>query len=274
MTAGLPPARKHLGQNFLIDPNIVRKIVAAAALRPDETVLEIGPGRGAMTRLLCEQAARVMAVEIDPQLCAHLRSTLADCPTLSLDEADALVWSFEQVPPGTVVVANLPYYVSTPLLFRLLEARARLSRAVIMLQAEVAQRIVAPPGSKDYGVLSVMTQIAADVSVLFRVSPNCFRPRPDVASSVLSLTMRPVLAEGLPDQLLPLFGRVVRGAFAHRRKTVVNSLRDEGHDVGVTSAVLEAMGVPLSVRAESLSVGQFSDLTRRLASDQASRVSP
>ncbi len=267
MNAGLPPARKHLGQNFLIDPNIVRKIVAAASLRADETVVEIGPGRGALTRLLCEQAARVVAVEIDPQLCAYLRGELADCATLTLEEADALTWSFEQVPPGTVVVANLPYYVSTPLLFRLLEARTRLSRAVIMLQAEVAQRIVAPPGSKDYGVLSVMTQIAADVSVLFRVSPNCFRPRPDVASSVLSLTMRPSLAGGLSEERLPQFARIVRGAFAHRRKTVVNSLRDEGYEAAVTNAALDAMAVPLTVRAESLSVEQFVDLAVRLASD-------
>ncbi|MFO0774777.1 MAG: 16S rRNA (adenine(1518)-N(6)/adenine(1519)-N(6))-dimethyltransferase RsmA [Nitrospiraceae bacterium] len=265
MTAPLPPPRKHLGQNFLIDPNIVRKIVSAAALAPTDTVLEIGPGRGALTRQLCEQAASVVAVEIDPLLARHLRESLADCPTLTLHEADALSWSFEQVPVGTVVLANLPYYISTELLFRILEAGERFSRAVVMLQAEVAQRLVAQPGTKDYGILSVLTQLTAEPRILFRVSAECFRPRPDVASSVVSLTMRPIPTGDRRQAEIPAratIAALVRAAFAHRRKTLVNSLRDAGYGVegAVVLDALRRIGLDANVRAETLSVAQFVDL--------------
>ncbi len=261
MTAELPPALKQLGQNFLIDPNIVRKIVDAAALRPDDTVLEIGPGRGALTRLLCARAARVVAVEIDPLLCTYLREVLAECRTLTLVEADALQWPFDDLPDGTVVVANLPYYVSTPLLFRLLHERDRFARAVLMLQSEVAQRLVAQPGTKEYGVLSVMAQIQAEARILFRVSPNCFRPRPDVESSVISLVRRP---DALPAELLGRVERVVRRAFAHRRKTLVNSLRDAGYDGMDATVVVKGLGLETAVRAEDVTIGQFVDLAHRL----------
>ncbi len=262
MNAGLPPARKQLGQNFLVDPNIVRKIVEAAALRPDDVVLEIGPGRGALTRALCEAAARVVAVEIDRGLCAYLRETLADCPNLELHQADALEWPFDRLPPNSVVVANLPYYVSTPLLCRLLDERARLDRAIIMLQAEVAERLVAPPGTKAYGILSVRTQLASEVRLLFRVSPNCFRPRPDVGSAVVRLAMRSATWTAGEEQMLI---RLVRGAFAHRRKRLLNSLRDEGWDVKQVEAVLAECGHPVDCRAESLSPMAFRELAVRLA---------
>lgn len=176
MAPSFPPALKRLGQNFLIDPNIIRKIVALAALRPDEAVLEIGPGRGALTAGLCADAGRVIAVEIDPQLQPLLQESLKHCRNLDLRIGDALAFPFETLPPRTVVVANLPYYASTPLLFALLDARATLDRMVLMLQTEVALRLTAKPNSKDYGILSVLTQEAADVELAFRVSANCFRP--------------------------------------------------------------------------------------------------
>lgn len=262
MTAGLPPARKQLGQNFLIDPNIVRKIIESAALRPDDVVLEIGPGRGALTRTLCEAAARVVAIEIDRGLCAYLRDTLADCPNLELYQADALDWPFDRLPPNSVVVANLPYCVSTPLLCRLLDERARLDRAIIMLQTEVADRLVAPSGTKDYGVLSVRTQLASEVRVLFRVSPNCFRPRPDVESAVVRLALKP---PSLTEAEEPLLIRLVRAAFAHRRKRLLNSLRDEGWDVKQVEGALAELGHPVECRAESLSPMAFRELAVRLA---------
>lgn len=265
MIGGLPPARKQLGQNFLVDPNIVRKIVEAAALRPDDVVVEIGPGRGALTRALCETAARVVAIEIDRGLCGYLREALADCPNFELHQADALDWPFDRLPPNSVVVANLPYYVSTPLLCRLLDERARLDRAIIMLQVEVAERLVASSGCKDYGVLSVRTQLASEVRLLFRVSPNCFRPRPDVGSAVVRLAMKPATLTGAEERLLL---RLVRGAFAHRRKRLLNSLRDEGWDARPVADVLAELGHPDDCRAEFLSPMVFHELAVRLAAAQ------
>ena len=256
-----PPVRKHLGQHFLVDPNIVRKIVEVAGPRPEETVLEIGPGRGALTRLLCERAARVVGVEIDRQLCAYLRDTLGDCANLDLQEGDALSWPLESLPSNTVVVGNLPYYASTPILFRLIEFRSRWSRAVIMLQTEVAQRLVARPGSKAYGVLSVLTQYATESRVAFHVSAQCFRPRPDVGSSVVLCTMRPLSLRQEEEQILV---RLVRGAFAHRRKRLVNSLRDEGWSGALIEQVLDALSLQADCRAEDLSLDEFVAFARRV----------
>ena len=155
-----PPAIKRLGQNFLIDPNIVRKIVATANLSPVDTVFEIGPGRGVLTEALSRAVRRVVAVEIDPQLHRLLQDRQSDWPNVQLVCADALTYPLESVSTGAIVVANLPYYLSTPLLFRLLEQRHRFPRLVLMLQNEVADRLVAKAGTADYGVLSVMAQYA------------------------------------------------------------------------------------------------------------------
>lgn len=255
MSAGLPPALKRLGQNFLIDPNIVRKIVALAAIQPGETVLEIGPGRGILTKALCAVAERVIAVEIDPQLCAHLEETMAGCRHLDLRCGDALEFDYDALPDRTVVVANLPYYVSTPILMRLLEAKRPITRLVIMLQAEVAERLVAKPGTRDYGVLSVLAQHRAEIGLRFRVSPNCFRPRPEVGSAVVRLDLHP--ASLLGDEQEANFTRVVRASFAHRRKTLANSLRDEGFSPDVVTTALATIGIASVRRAETLTVDQF-----------------
>ncbi|MBH0185348.1 MAG: ribosomal RNA small subunit methyltransferase A, partial [Nitrospira sp.] len=175
-----PAAIKRLGQNFLIDPNIVRKIVATAALCSNDSVLEIGPGRGILTETLCRSADRVTAIEVDPRLHAYLSEQHAHYPNLTLILDDAMTYPIDRLPIGTIVVANLPYYLSTPLLFRLLDQRDRFPRMVLMLQDEVADRLVAKPGSSAYGVLSVMAQYAAEISKAFRVSAQCFRPRPEV----------------------------------------------------------------------------------------------
>ncbi|MEW6542942.1 MAG: 16S rRNA (adenine(1518)-N(6)/adenine(1519)-N(6))-dimethyltransferase RsmA [Nitrospirota bacterium] len=274
MSAGpspAPPPRplKRLGQHFLVDPNIARKIVVLAGIRPDETVIEIGPGRGVLTRALCERAKRVIAIELDPKLGRYLDETLGGCRNLDLRIGDALDFPYDRIPQGTVVVANLPYYVSTPLLFKLLEARDRIDRLVLMLQTEVARRLAAGPGTRDYGVLSVLTQVAADVAIAFPVAAGCFRPRPEVGSSVVSLTVRKTPAAAVADDAG--FVRAVRAAFAHRRKTLANSLRDEGYPPDRIARALAEAGIEPSRRAETVTLQEFAALARALmaASDRA-----
>jgi 16S rRNA (adenine1518-N6/adenine1519-N6)-dimethyltransferase len=255
-----PAAIKRLGQNFLIDPNIVRKIVALAAVGPSDSVLEIGPGRGILTEALCQAADRVTAIEIDPRLHAYLSDRQSDLPNLHLVLGDAMAYPMGSLPIGTVVVANLPYYLSTPLLFRLLEQRDRFPRMVLMLQDEVAYRLVGTPGTPNYGVLSVMTQYAADITRAFKVSPNCFRPRPEVSSAVVLL--RTKKGRELSPEEEPRFAMLVKGAFAHRRKTLVNSLKDEGYQQEAVLDALQRLALSPTARAEALSVADFIELTR------------
>lgn len=257
-----PAAIKRLGQNFLIDPNIVRKIVSLAALASTDTVLEIGPGRGILTEALCRAAGLVTAIEIDPRLHTYVSEQLAHTRNLRLVLGDAMTYPFEDMPIGTTVVANLPYYISTPLLFRLLEYRDRFPRMVLMLQNEVTDRLTAKPGTPDYGVLSVTAQYAASVSKAFKVSPHCFRPRPDVGSAVVLLRTKE--SRELSSREEPRFARLAKAAFAHRRKTLVNSLKDEGYRQGEVQEALQRLTLPSDIRAEALSVHQFISLTRLL----------
>ena len=286
MSPSLPPPLKRFGQNFLIDQNIVRKIIDLAAIRPDETVLEIGPGRGILTRALCAKAQKVIAIEIDRQLAQALagdssadpRNTggvsadqnlppLTACRNLDLRVGDALAFDYGSLPPDTVVVANLPYYVSTPLLFTLLESSKLIDRLILMLQTEVAQRLAARPGTKEYGALSVLTQYRAAVTLAFRVSPQCFRPRPTVGSAVVHLRLR---RDGLLDcDREKRFVRLVRSAFAHRRKTVLNSLRDERYAPDMVAAALAKCGVAPDRRAETLSLEDYLRLAAALIEGDA-----
>lgn len=259
----LPPtALKHLGQNFLIDPNIVRKIIALAELSPTDSVLEIGPGRGILTEALCRSAGHVTAIEVDPRLHAYVTERQSRFQNLTLVLGDAMTYPIEHLPIGTIVVANLPYYLSTPLLFRLLEQAHRVPRLVLMLQNEVADRLVAKSGSSVYGVLSVMAQYSADITKAFKVSPQCFRPRPDVDSAVVLLrtTNRMEQTREGRDQ----FATFVRAAFAHRRKTLVNSLKNQGYDSKHVEAALAVLHFPPSIRAEILSLDEFVALSHRI----------
>jgi len=258
--ASPPAAVKRLGQNFLVDPNIVRKIVTAAALGPDDSVLEIGPGRGILTAALCRSAGHVTAVEIDPRLHSYVSQEQAHSPNLTLVLDDALRYPIENLSQGTVVVANLPYYISTPILFRLLDHHHRFSRMVLMLQDEVANRLIANPATPDYGMLSVMAQYAADITKVFKVSPNCFRPRPEVSSAVVRL--QPKTQRTLTPQEEPGFASLVKAAFAHRRKTLVNSLKDEGYQQDTVLQALRHLARSLTTRAEALSVADFLELAR------------
>ncbi|TLY23518.1 MAG: ribosomal RNA small subunit methyltransferase A [Nitrospirae bacterium] len=259
--ANVAPAhvpRKSLGQHFLIDKNIVHKIVRLAELQPGDTVLEIGPGRGILTEALLDSSGLVVAVELDAVLCAHLRAMLGHRSNFRLIEGDALTFEYAQVPSPFLVVANLPYSVSTPLLFRLLEERRRIGRLVLMLQEEVVSRLAATPGGKDYGALSIAAQFYCEVRQAFRVPPTCFRPKPQVGSAVVVLTPLPKPRVSVADEAF--FFRVVRAGFAHRRKALPNSLRDEGFEGAPTAAALERAGLDPLRRAETLSVEEFAAL--------------
>lgn len=259
----LPPPNKRLGQNFLIDPNIVRKIVALAELNSSDHVLEIGPGRGILTEALCRAAGHVTAIEVDSRLHAYLETRQAELPNVELICDDALAYPVESLPMGTVVVANLPYYISTPLLFKLLDQRSRLPRMILMLQDEVADRLVAKPGGSDYGVLSVMAQYAAEITKSFRVSAQCFRPKPEVASAVVLLKARTDRLLASEDEVR--FRSLVKAAFAHRRKTLVNSLKDERYEQKQATDAIMSLNLSPTARAEVLSVTQFVELTRLMA---------
>lgn len=259
MDSSSPPAAiRRLGQNFLVDPNIVRKIVALAELSPGDIVLEIGPGRGFLTEALCRAAGHVTAIEVDPRLHTFLSEQAAHLPNMTLLLGDALTCPIEHLPVGTIVVANLPYYISTPLLFRLLSQGNRFARMVLMLQNEVADRLIAKPGTSDYGVLSVMAQYSAHISKAFKVSPQCFRPRPEVDSAVVLLRAREPEARRLEEE--QRVTALVRAAFAHRRKTLVNSLKNEGYDSRQVETALTRLGLSPALRAETLTLEQFLEL--------------
>jgi 16S rRNA (adenine1518-N6/adenine1519-N6)-dimethyltransferase len=259
----LPLPLKRLGQHFLADPNIARKIVSLAGLTSDETVLEIGPGRGVLTGLLSVVARRVIAVEVDIRLEPYLNNLFRDRRNIDLMFEDALTFSYETLPAGTVVVANLPYYISSPLLFRFFEARQRLSRLVLMLQKEVAARLTASPGSRDYGILSVLASYHGEVRNVFTVSRNCFRPRPDVESAVVQMTFSNHGAVAVQSE--GILVRTVRAAFAHRRKTLANSLRDAGLNPSVIAAAMSEAAIPPGRRAETLGLEEFGALANALA---------
>jgi 16S rRNA (adenine1518-N6/adenine1519-N6)-dimethyltransferase len=261
VTSPLRP-RKSLGQCFLTDPRLAKKIVALARVTRDDHVVEIGPGRGILTRQLAEQAGALTAIELDARWHAALRDEFAAASRVRVEHADALTYPFEQIAPRFKVVANLPYYLSTPILFRLLGLGTRISLMVLMLQREVVDRLVALPGTKVYGALSVAVAYAAEVRKEFTVSPGSFTPRPAVHSAVVSVLPRSLPAVAVRDQ--GLFFRVVRAAFAHRRKTLPNSLEHEGFDATHVAAALQASRITSTRRGETLTVAEFGRLADAL----------
>ncbi|PYS80852.1 MAG: ribosomal RNA small subunit methyltransferase A [Acidobacteria bacterium] len=267
----LPRAKKRLGQNFLVDETYARRIVGALAPRAGETVLEIGPGRGALTSPLVESGARVVAVEFDRGLVAPLRSRFAERENFTLVEADALEVEFCSViePDASArVVANLPYNISTAILQRLIERRRCVSEMVLMLQREVVARITAPPGSTERGYLTVIVEAYCEAEALFDVPPGAFRPVPKVWSTVARLRARAGGPEVGDERLL---WRVVSAGFAQRRKTILNNLRAAPGDlrarveaVGGAATLLEAAGIEPARRAETLALDEWVAVTRAL----------
>ena len=268
---------KSLGQNFLTDIHIIEKIVDAGDVSKDDLVLEIGPGIGAMTLQLARHAGRVVAVEIDRHLIPALAEVLADCPNTTVVHADILKADLHSLVAGwhgpLKVVSNLPYYITTPIIMHLLESDIPWDTLVFMVQKEVAQRLAAQPGGKDYSGLSVAIRCLSEPKLCFTVSRNCFVPKPDVDSAVVRLRKAPnPHVEGVARAL---FHQVVRAAFSQRRKTIVNSLGSAGWMPGGKDGlrvVLGEMGIPENERAECLSLPQFADITRKLGARGARAV--
>lgn len=256
---------KAMGQNFLVDRNIAWLIVDAAGVRGEDTVLEIGPGLGALTELLLEHAGRVVAVEKDGRLFEFLRNRFGRRQKLQLVHADALEFDFAPVAPFKVV-ANLPYAVATPLLQRLVDSPARPQRMVLTVQREVADRLTAKPRTKDYGALTLFTQLYYETKREHIITPRCFIPPPAVESAVVSLrlALHPLLEPALEAP----FRELVRAGFGQRRKMLRGVLPKLATGVAVTSEKLEAalkrLGVPTTARGEELSLAQWLLLTREL----------
>ncbi|MCS7172966.1 MAG: 16S rRNA (adenine(1518)-N(6)/adenine(1519)-N(6))-dimethyltransferase RsmA [Armatimonadetes bacterium] len=259
----LQPKRR-LGQHFLVDARVLERIVALADLGPQDAVLEVGAGTGTLTEQLARRAGWVVAVEVDPALQAVLREQVSGLPNVQIVQADILTLDLRSLfPPGFVrkVVSNLPYQIASSLTVRLLEEVPDLERLVLMVQREVAERMAACPGTKDYGLLSLLVQYRARVEIALRIPPRAFLPPPRVHSAVVVL--RPHPPPGSVDEAL-LF-RVIRAAFAHRRKQLRNALRTLGIPAAALEAAAERARVALRRRGETLSLQEFLALAEALA---------
>ncbi len=258
-----PHPLKRLGQHFLKDPRTVQRIVEALAPRSDETIVEIGPGTGALTAALVERAGRVVAVEFDQKLEPLLRERFASFANFKLVMGDALTTDFcAEIQPARQarLAANLPYNISTAILQRLIAQRSCITEMIVMLQREVVERVLAPAGSSDRGFLSVLIEAYADTEKLFDVAPGAFRPPPKVWSSVMRLTFRSGIIANED-----LFWDTVSAGFAQKRKTILNNLRNAAGSLrdtlqrnGGASIVLCKAGVELQRRAESLTIDEWS----------------
>jgi len=263
--------QKKYGQNFLIDDNILNGIVEAADIDNNDTVLEIGPGLGALTGLLCRRAKKVIAVEIDKMLISILGESLAGYDNLTLINDDILKIDINDLAAENSdnkskikVVANLPYYITTPVIMALLEKENCISSITVMIQKEVAQRMNEKPGSKAYGALSLAVQFYAKTNYIMTVSKNCFIPKPEVDSAVIRLDIyepdkRPVKAQD-PDAMF----RIIRAAFNQRRKTLVNALGNAPElslNKETISSALSKMGKPETIRGEALTPEEFAILS-------------
>jgi len=264
--AGLRP-RKRWGQHFLCDPAVARRIVETAELGPRSVALEIGPGLGALTDELAARAGRLYLVEVDPALANRLAARFAGEPRVQVVAGDVLSMPLEDVVSGPVVtvVANLPYNIAMPILFRLLDARARFPRAVLMLQREMAQRLAAAPGTAAYGVASVLVQAFADVRIAFGVSRRSFLPRPDVDSAVVDVRWSAAARANIGD--VALFRAVVRAAFGQRRKMLRNALAALATERAVDlAAAFATADIAPTARAETLDLAAFARLARAFGS--------
>jgi len=265
---GLPPARKRLGQHFLTDRHALERIVDALEIGPGETVVEIGPGRGALTDLLAERAAHLIAVEIDRLLIPVLTERYTAVPNVRIVEADVLEISLGSLVEGPfALIGNVPYYITTPIIFQALRP-PRPTRMVFLVQREVAERIAAPPGDRTYGALSANVQALADVHIAGRVSAGSFHPKPKVDSAILRLTPR---AEPLvsAEEERP-FQHFVQAAFGQRRKQIRRVLRELfSIDVARAEAVLRECAIHPEARPETLSAAEFVAILRAVRSRES-----
>ena len=260
--------QKKFGQNFLIDTHVLDKIISAAGITGDDCVLEIGPGIGTMTQYLAEHAGKVVAVEIDTNLLPILDETLKGYSNVTVINSDILKLDMNQLVDEynggrpIKVVANLPYYITTPIIMGLFESNVPIDNITVMVQKEVADRMQVGPGSKDYGALSLAVQYYAKPYIVANVPPNCFIPRPNVGSAVIRLTRykEPPVQVDEPGVMF----RLIRASFNQRRKTLQNGLNNSP-EVPYTkeqiAAAIESLGVPASVRGEALTLEQFAGLS-------------
>ena len=251
-------AKKSLGQNFLRDPHYLNRIADAAQVAPGDQVLEIGPGLGHLTTVLAHRAQKVLAIEVDDRLIPHLQEEFRAVPNFELLHADALEYDYGSLNGRWKVVANLPYYISTPIIQKLILHREKFSSLTLMLQKEVAERIASPPGGKEYGYLSVLVQYFTVPRIEFKVPPGAFTPRPEVDSIVITLILRDRPAVMVKDEAF--FIRVIKAAFSQRRKTLRNSLKQLGTPKEKMDEVLNSTGIDLGRRAETLTVEEFGKL--------------
>lgn len=263
--------KKSLGQNFLIDSNILNRIVSAAELTKEKAALEIGPGIGALTQRLAQEAGKVTAVEIDQRLIPILGEILEPEQHVDIVHGDVLQLNLQELFQNKFtgfhkvsVVANLPYYVTTPILMKLLETKLPLEHIVVMIQKEVAQRMAAKPGGKDYGSLSIAVQYYCTTEIVCHVPQTVFIPQPNVDSAVIKLTLREQPAVQVEDE--KFFFRVVQSAFAQRRKTLINNLllltgKDKRPQL---TELLEGIGIDPSRRGETLSLEEYAKLSETL----------
>ena len=257
-------ASKRLGQNFLVDEDIVNKIVAAAAIEPGDNVLEIGPGLGTLTQKLAEARARVVAVEIDDKMVNILGTTLEGYENIEVVHADVLALDLAALFNGErfKVVANLPYYITTPIVMTLLEQRLNISEIVVMVQKEVGERFSASPGGKDYGAVTVAVQYYTIPELLFTVPPQSFIPEPEVTSVVVRLKLRAMPPVQLKDERT--FFKLIKAGFAQRRKTLNNNLKAMGQSSEAITNLASVTSIDFNRRAETLSLEEFALLANSL----------
>ncbi len=265
--------QKKFGQNFLIDQGIVEKIVREAGVTKDDFVLEIGPGIGTMTQILCENAREVAAVEIDRKLIPILNDTLSEYDNVTIINDDILKVDINKLAEEKnggrpiKVVANLPYYITTPIIMGLFESHVPLDSITIMVQKEVADRMQTGPGSKDYGALSLAVQFYAKPEIVVNVPPECFMPRPNVGSAVIRLKRHETRPVDVKDEKLMF--RIIRASFNQRRKTLANGLNNSP-EIGYTkeqiAAAIDELGRGASIRGEALTLEEFARLSNIFSS--------
>ena len=267
--------QKKFGQNFLIDAHVLDKIIAAAGVTADDMVLEIGPGIGTMTQYLAERARQVTAVEIDTNLIPILKETLSDYDNVTVINEDILKVDIKKLAEEynggkpIKVVANLPYYITTPIIMGLFESGVPIDNITVMVQKEVADRMQVGPGSKDYGALSLAVQYYAEPYIVANVPPNCFLPRPNVGSAVIRLTRHQTPPVEVKDR--ELMFKLIRASFNQRRKTLLNGLNNSpelSFGKEQIAAAIEQLGVPAAVRGEALTLEQFARLSDLLGGNR------
>lgn len=264
--------KKKFGQNFLIDSHVLDKIVAAAQITKDDFVLEIGPGIGTLTQYLCERAGKVLAVEIDKNLIPILKETLSPYDNVEIRQGDILKQDIQEIADTynsgqpIKVVANLPYYITTPIIMELFESHVPLANVTVMVQKEVADRMKAEPGSKTYGALSLAVQYYAEPYIAAFVPPNCFMPRPAVGSAVIRLDCLKKTPVEVKDEKLMF--RLIRASFNQRRKTLQNGIANSAElsfSKAEAAEAIERAGFDANIRGEKLGLSEFARLADLLA---------